>query len=161
MKRKEYLNLKHEDKFLLMIKNIEKKLMLSFIFLLPLLLISQVLLYNNLGNEFLNPVYQMEGDLFTNEGSESIYTLLCIYGEIPEFESIWILKNGIRLGELVKGAPVYVYVFDGDVIEIDATYASGTSYEILIENISSGQISKDFPHKIVLRDKFYRLPPFY
>jgi len=160
MKRKRILNQEHENKLPVILNNIEKRLMICSGFLLILLIIAQILLYYNVGNGFLNSVYKMEGNLFSKQG-KSIYNILRIYGEIPESEDVWLLKNGIRIDKVKIGTPVYIYIFTGDVIEIDATRSSGIPYEIFFENMTSSAISDDFPEKLVVVNKFYRMPAFY
>jgi len=138
---------------------IEKFLKKAFIVLLLLLLISQILLYNNIYSDLLNPVYEMEKN-WLSKNVISFYDILRIYGNIPESNNVWILKNGIPIGQIKAGDSVYLYVFDGDIIEIDATRSSGIPYEIIIQNISSYGMSEGSYKKVVIKDKFYRMEPF-
>lgn len=160
MKRKRILSQEQDNRILTIINKIEKRLRICFIFMLLLVITAQTLLYYDVGNRFLNSVYKMEENLFSKQ-DKPIYKLLRIYGDISEHEDVWILKNGIKIGRITAGSPVYIQLFAGDVIEIDATSSSGLPREIFIENITSSTVSESFPERIVLVNKFYRMPPFY
>lgn len=161
MKRKRIISQEQENKLSKILNSIEKRLLICFGFLLIVLIITQALLYFNIGNGFLNPVYKMEGNLFSKQ-DKSIYSLFCIYGEIPEYEDVWVMKNGIKIDRIIRERPIYIYLFPGDVIEIDATRSSGIPHEIFIENITSSNKSLEaFREKLVLTNKFYQMPAFY